>query len=117
MNKKGFTLIELLSSITIMGLIATITSINIVKIFDQKKEISNNNKESVITTAACVYIELNENKTLKDSCLSNGCTISTNTLIKSGLLKEDDVDKETFINIYKENNQKMCTIRKEENNG
>ena len=81
MNKKGFTLIELLSSITIMGLIATITSINIVKIFD------------------------------------HGCTISTNTLIKSGLLKEDDVDKGTFINIYKENNQKMCTIRKEENNG
>ncbi len=117
MNKKGFTLIELLASIAIMGLIATITSINIIKIFDNKKTIAKTNKESIITTAACIYIELEENSSLKSNCLTNGCTISSNDLIKSGLLKKEDVDKETFINIIKDHNEKTCKIIKEEKNG
>ncbi len=117
MNKKGFTLIELLASITIMGLIATITSINIMKIFDSKKELTDTSKESVITTAACVYIELEKNSSLKETCLTNGCNISTTTLIEEGLLNEEDVDKERVINIYKKDNKKVCTINKEEENG
>ncbi len=56
MNKRGFTLIELLSSITIMTLIATIASINITKIFDNKKEEQIKREENIITSAECVYI-------------------------------------------------------------
>ena len=113
MNKKGFTLVELLSSITILGLIATITSINIVKIFDNKKEFQDNTKDSIITTAACVYIELDENKDLKEKCLSTGCEINTDTLIKSGLLNKEDVDNPKVINISKKNNVKTCTLKEE----
>ena len=111
MNKKGFTLVEILSSITIMALIATIASFNFVKIFDNEKEIGENNKDNIITTAACIYIELEENKNLKNTCLTNGCEITTDTLIKSGLLKDDDVNNTKVINIYKENNEKKCVIK------
>ena len=38
MNKKGYTLIELLTTITLLGLIATMASINTIKLFDEKKE-------------------------------------------------------------------------------
>ncbi len=111
MNKKGFTLVEILSSITIMALIATIASFNFVKIFDNEKEIGENNKDNIITTAACIYIELEENKNLKNTCLMNRCEITTDTLIKSGLLKEEDVNNSKVINIYKENNEKKCVIK------
>lgn len=111
MNKKGFTLIELLASITIMALIATIASINFVKIFDNERIIADNNKDTIITEAACVYIELEKNKDLKNTCLKNGCEISSDTLIKSGLLKEDDVSNSKVIHIYKENNEKKCIIK------
>lgn len=111
MNKKGFTLIELLASITIMALIATIASINFVKIFDNERIIADNNKDTIITEAACVYIELEKNKDLKNTCLKNGCEISSDTLVKSGLLKEDDVSNSKVIHIYKENNEKKCIIK------
>ncbi len=113
MNKKGFTLIELLSSIAIMGLIATIASINIVKIFDNKKTLSENNKNNIIETAACVYIELKENADLKETCLASHCEITTDTLIKEGLLDNEEVNEEKIIEIYKENNEKVCKIKGE----
>ena len=111
MNKKGFTLIELLSSITIMTLIATIASINVVKIFDNKKEEAKSNENSIITTAACVYIEMEKNKDLKQKCLTYGCDIDTDTLINEGFLNENDVNKKTVINVRKVNNEKKCTIK------
>jgi len=109
-NKKGFTLIELLATITIMTVIATITTVNIIKIYDNNESAQTKTKENIITTAACVYIELEKNKALKETCLDHGCQISTTTLIKAGLLNEEDVDKEKVINIYEENNEKKCTI-------
>lgn len=111
MNKKGFTLIELLSSITIMTLIATIASINITKIFDNKNKAEEEKKENIITSAACVYIELSKNEDLKTECLNNGCNITTNDLIKDGILQEKDVDKDIVIHIEKVNNEKKCTIK------
>jgi len=111
MNKKGFTLVELLSSITIMTLIATIASINIINIFDNKEKENIESKENIITTAACVYIELDKNSSLKEVCLKNGCDITTNTLINEGLLNENDVDNPEVIHIFKENNEKKCIIK------
>ena len=111
MNKKGFTLVELLSSLTIMTLIATIASINIIKIFDNKEQVAEESKKNIITTAACVYIELEKNHNLNEVCLISGCNISTNTLINEGLINEHDVDKEEVIHIYKENNEKKCIIK------
>ncbi len=111
MNKKGFTLIELLASISIMTLIATITSVNIIKILSEKQESTEKNKDSIIETATCVYIELKENNNLKDICLTNGCTISTKELIESGLLSEEDFPQEKYINIYEYNNEKICKVK------
>ena len=110
MNKKGFTLIELLSTITIMTLIATVLTINVLNIFESKKNIAEERTNNIITTAASVYLELKENKELKESCKINGCNISVNTLIKEGLLNENDVDNSKVINIYYENNEQKYTI-------
>ncbi len=113
MNKKGFTLIELLSTITIMGLIATITTANLMKFMDNKNSIEEQNINSVISEAACVYLELNENKDLKATCLQNGCTITTDTLIQSGLINAIDVDNPKVINIYEENHEKKCIVKED----
>lgn len=110
MNKKGFTLIELLSTITIMTLIATVLTINVLNIFESKKNIAEERTNNIITTAASVYLELKENKALKESCKIKGCNISINTLIKEGLLNENDVDNSKVINIYYENNEQKYTI-------
>lgn len=114
MDKKGFTLIELLTVVTLIALIATIASVNIVSIFDKKNEQNTKVQENIITTAACLYIDLSGNESLKNTCLTKGCEISTNTLINAGLLKNDDVDNNIVINIYSDNNEKKCVINKGE---
>jgi len=111
MNKKGFTLVELLCTITIMGFIATAASINIMNIFEEKEKASTNNKNNIINEAACLYLELNDNKVFKENCKLNNCSITTNELIARGLLKESDVDKPEVINITYQNNEKTCQIK------
>ena len=49
MNKKGFTLIELLSTIAIMTVIATVLTVNVLNIFENKQKITNQTKENIIT--------------------------------------------------------------------
>ena len=110
MNKKGFTLIELLSNITIMTLIATVLTINVLNIFENKKKIAEESTNNIIITAANVYLELNEQKNLKENCKINGCNIAVDTLIKEGLLNESDVDNLKVINIYYENNEQKFKI-------
>lgn len=113
MNKKGFTLIEILATITIIGIIATIASINILQILETKNIENTKNKEDIMRKAACIYIELNENKHLKEKCLTTGCEISTDTLIAKGLLDEEEITENQIIQITKENNEKKCQIKKE----
>lgn len=110
MNKKGFTLIELLATIAIMTVLATILTINILNVFANKKKIAEENKNDIIITAANVYLELSKNKNLKENCKIKGCSISTNTLIKNGLLNEEDVDNNKVINIYYENREQKYKI-------
>ena len=81
-----------------------------VGIFEEKKKMQEETQNSLMTTAACLYIELEDNIDLKNTCLKNGCTINTNTLINAGLLNEEDVPKNKNITIKKENNVKTCTI-------
>ena len=113
MNNKGFTLIELLCTITIMSIIATMACVNLVNIFDTKEKITNANKEEIITEAACTYLELQENKDLKAKCLSNGCQISSTTLINAHLLDNNMISKEVIIDVKMVNQEKKCTIEKE----
>ncbi len=113
MNNKGFTLIEVLASITIMGIIAVLASINFLTYYEEKEELSNKNTNEIIETSACLYIELNKNNLLKEKCLTLGCTITTDDLIKEGLLLSKDISEKKTINIYRENNEKKCTINEE----
>ena len=111
LNNKGFTLVELLATIAIMALIATMTTVNVANIFKDKNKIATDNKNSMIENAACVYVELKGNETLKKDCKKFGCKINTNILIKKGLLKESEVDNYRDINIYYEQNEKKCKIK------
>lgn len=111
MNKRGFTLVELLSTITIMTIIATMVCINMDKIFDNNDKEKNKNNEEIITEAACVYIELDKNKELKNNCYQNGCNIEVESLIKEGLIDQEIVDNSNIIHIEINNNEKKCTIK------
>lgn len=111
MNRKGFTLIEVLATLTIVGVIAALASINIIKLFDIKEKVESDDREKVITEAACLYIELEKNQELKEVCLLKGCEVKAQELIDNELINEEDVDKNTVINIYKEDNQKKCVIK------
>ena len=110
MNKKGFTLIELLATIAIMTVIATVLTINVLNIFESKEKMTKESMNNIIATAAKVYLELNKNEELKETCKTNGCRITTDTLIKEGLLSEEDVDNSKVINIYYENNEQKYKI-------
>ncbi len=110
MNKKGFTLIELLSTLAIMSVITTFVTFNIINIFENKKKIQEESINNIIIKAADVYINLKENKQLKNICITNGCTIKIDTLIKEGLLNEEDVDNTKVINIYYENKKQKYKI-------
>lgn len=110
-GKRGFTLVELLAAITIMSAIATMVSINVVKIFEEKDKARENSKTNVIETSACVYIKLDKNKELKEICKTKGCTITANELIAQGLLDEKDVDKNQVIHIYYDKNEMICKIQ------
>lgn len=110
MNKKGFTLIELLSTIAIMTVIATVLTINVLNIFESKEKMTEESINNIIATAANVYLELNKNENLKETCKISGCSITTDTLIKEGLLSEKDVDNSKVINIYYENNEQKYKI-------
>ena len=109
-NKRGFTLIELLCTVAIMSFIATLVSINMVKLINTKEQLNTESKNSIITTSACLYIELKENANLKRECLKDSCLISTDTLIQKGLLDSRLIDKEINVKIYQENNEKKCVI-------
>lgn len=110
MNKLGFTLIELLATIAIMTVIATVLTFNVLNIFDSKRKMNEESINNIITTAANVYLELNENKELKENCKLNGCRIRVSTLIEEGILSEEDVDNTKVINIYYENNEPKYNI-------
>ena len=110
MNKKGFTLIELLATIAIMTVIATVLTINVLNIFESKEKMTKKSMNNIIATAANVYLELNKNEELTVTCNIEGCRITTDTLIKEGLLSEEDVDNSKVINIYYENNEQKYKI-------
>ena len=111
MNKKGFTLVELLATITIIGIVVTMVSINISKAF----EVPSDNQEikSILEEAACVYVELDENKDLKEKCLSTSCLITSSDLIKAKLIYPEDVKKEEVIEVKLIDKKKVCTLKEE----
>ena len=94
MNKNGYTLVELIAVFVIIAIISTVVILN----FDHSVSKSNEKKDeafiSDLEKGACVYIDLNENKTTKDSCYPR-CSVTTSQLINSGIIADDMVDPST----------------------
>jgi prepilin-type N-terminal cleavage/methylation domain-containing protein len=102
MNKKGYTLVELIAVFIIIALIATIVIVN----FDSSITKTNNKKEQHFKTelekAACVFIDLQENASYKNTCYSSGtCNVTVEQLINSGILTDDYIDPSTDEKISK----------------
>lgn len=122
MKKNGYTLIELIAVIVIIGLVSTIVVLN----FDNIIGKSDNKKEQSFTKdlekSACVYIDLKENITYKNTCYpSKHCSVTASQLITSGLISDELIDpttnnkvnKNLVINIsWDENGTKSCTLNR-----
>lgn len=118
MNRKGFSLIELLAAIVILTLISTIIVISFDKVFEKNDEKKYQAFKGEVESAACVYIDLNKNKELRDSCYKN-CTIKASDLIEAGLINEElndpstetAIDQNLQINITWDSSEvKTCSI-------
>ena len=121
MNKRGYTLIELLAVVIIIIMVATIVALN----FDTILGKSNNKKidsfDDDLERAACVFIDLRENASIKNSCYPSSCQVTVEQLITSGLILDDVVDPSTNQKVNKnltigiswdENGIKTCTLNR-----
>ena len=88
MNNKGFTLIELIAAISIMIIISIVVTVNLNKTVKNKDDKRYQDFIRQVNDAACVYIDLYEKKSVKDSCYPN-CTVSVGTLISEGLIPDN----------------------------
>ena len=118
MNKKGYTLVELIAVFVIIAVISTVVILN----FDHSIDKGNEKKEKAFVAdlekAACIYIDLRDNKTIKDNCYPN-CNVTTQELITGGIISDDLIDPSTnnairtdlTINVvWDANGEKICTF-------
>ena len=84
MNEKGFTMIELLVVISLIALMSILVIINMTGILGEQNNTSLNNIKTKIETAACTYIDMQENHDLRDQYKnnSNGGTVTPSILNK-----------------------------------
>lgn len=91
MNKSGFTLVELIVTIGLMVLLGLVIvsnlSSNLTKEQDKQYELF----KSTLENAACTYIELSTNKSLKNTCKSSGCNVSIGDLYDNQLIQDEDL--------------------------
>lgn len=113
MNKKGFTLIELIVVISIMVAIGLVIATNMSALFSKSEEETYINFKKKIEDAACIYIERNDKKDLKQSCRVSSCNIKTKDLIESGLLEANLKDPNTG-KMVKDSNKYEVVIKWED---
>lgn len=133
-NKNGFTLIELIATIVLITLSSTIIVINLQGSSSKEDKSLSEKNDQKITDAACNAIDsLNANNIIgktRSECknATNGCNVTLEMLIKSGLIdaytsydetgqKIDNLNKTAiYVNIkwVKEGNyyKKTCTLSK-----
>ena len=97
MKKNGFTLIEMIAVILLITLLATTIIVNMTGIKSNQDESSATRFKMIIESAACTYVDMNENITngKRDNCKVSGCNIALNELITQGLVEDDLKDKYT----------------------
>ncbi len=98
MKSKGFTIIELLVTIAIIGIVATSASIGINHFIKYKEEKAMEQFKNELESNACLLVDLTkynteiitiDHKSLLECRGQNLCLISTDTLYKEGLIKEN----------------------------
>ena len=104
MKKNGYTLIELIVTIALIAIAATVIMANMVGMRDNQANDNFKKYKKTIETAACVYIDMYDNGTLRETCKSSatGCEIPLYKLIGDekentslGLLDPDLKDPKT----------------------
>lgn len=94
MRRNGFTLIELIAAIAIMVVISVIVTVNLSNISKNNETKRYNEFKQQVADAACVYIDLSQNRTIKSSCYSN-CIVNVGTLVTEGLITSDLINPKT----------------------
>ena len=123
---KGFTIVELIAVITILGIIAIITTPAYDTISKSIKESNYNSKMNMIKTQTLNYVE----KYMKNDINNTGACFKATDLIKNGIITSDseteeyienDVTKkqytdEDIVKVYYDNNDyKLRAIAINEN--
>lgn len=92
MKYKGFTLIELIITVALFALIGIVITTSMIGLMGKNQEIAYHNFIKKLEDAACIYIDLNNQRIFKSTCQSKGsCLVTVETLLSHGLLTEDDL--------------------------
>ncbi len=99
MMKKGYTLVELLAVLVILGIILSIVSLNVLKIFNDRKQrdydnivmLIEENTKVLLNTDTKISVEVNDKLQEIENSGSEviSCNLSYNELVKSGLMDAD----------------------------
>lgn len=110
MNKKGFTLMELLATITLMGILATLSVVSMDKYINKTKKTIYKDYEKTLKEATTSYL-LDNTAYLPQIGDTTGITVTGKTLTDLGYIDDikDPKDKTLTCN----NNSYVTVIRKE----
>ena len=113
MNNKGFTMIELLIVISLIALMAILMAVNMTGILSEQKGMSYNTIRGQIESAACAYIDKQENVNLRKEYKDNfsGGIVILSTLIKDGLIDGEMKDPRTNKTLEEEGNDIRVRIK------
>jgi len=85
MKKNGFTLIEMIAAVVLIALVGTVILVNMTGIKSDEEQKSLTRYEKSIEEAACTYVDMSVNSTLREACKSNSdqdiCKIYLRVLI------------------------------------
>jgi len=89
--KKGFTMIELIITIGLITILGLVIVMNMGSNLSKNQEKQYEEFKHTLENAACVYIDLNVAKNLKNTCKTNKtCQVSVSNLLSNGLIEEQD---------------------------
>ena len=113
MNNKGFTMIELLVVISLIAIMAILMAVNMTGILSEQKGMSYNTIRGQIESAACAYIDKQENVDLRKEYKDdpNGGLVILSTLVSEGLIDGDIKDPRTNKTLEEEGSEIKVRIK------
>ena len=108
MNKNGFTLIEMIATLALMAMLVLIILVNMSGFKNDEENSEAKSFEEYVSEAACSYIDLSDNTTLRRDCKQDSatdvdsapskCKISLSSLISSNVALIDENEKDLYTN-------------------